>query len=548
MLDIDAGASIDEFIENYESTLPEGIPEDHGYKTLGWGVLDWGTIWLRQPDDHRFSASGEAKLRGQPWQYTDDQARYILWFYAVDDTGRFLYRHGYQERAKGVGKTPLVAAIGCTELLGPVKFSHWDEDGEPVGVPYRDALVQLAAVSEKQGEQTMKLIKAMLQRGPCEESFSLEIFATTIRSPGGAVLEMVTSSPRTREGARPTFVIMEETHNWVPAENGPEFAAVILRNLAKLSGRSMEVTNAPLPGEGSVAEASHAEAERVAAQGRLGGILFDSEYVRVEDIYDPEQAIPALKWIYRNSPWTNVYDVFELINRVDSRESQMRKFYFNELVKGHSGWLKKKDWFACQRPVKKLKKTDKIALGFKSGTRNGAGAVVACRLTDMALFLVGFWEQDLDLIGKANWEVPTTKVDGRVRKILSNYDVYYVCAEPTGWADVIGRWAADHEDDGITVQERWQTSKAIWARQIEQFESAVQDQRLCYDDQPDLTRHILNCHIQESAQGDLIRKRTPDSKEYIAAAQAAVLAVEAAVCAIEDGALKEGIAGDLWSY
>lgn len=535
-------------ILTYESTLPPGIPEDHGYKTLGWGVLDWGTLWLRQPDDHRYGANGVMKLRGEAWQYTDDQARYILWFYAVDSTGRFIYRHGYQERAKGVGKTPLVAAIGCTELLGPVRFSHWDENGEPVGVPYRDALVQLAAVSEKQGEQTMKLIKAMLQRGPCERHFGLEVFATIVRSPGGAVLEMVTSSPRTREGARPTFVIMEETHNWVPAENGIDFAAVILRNLSKLGGRSMEVTNAPLPGEGSVAEDSHAEAERIAATGELGGILFDSEYVRVEDIYDPAQALPALKWIYRNSPWTNIDDIFQLINRVGSRESQMRKFYFNELVTGHSGWLKKADWKRCATSPKKLKKTDKIALGFKSGTRNGAGALVACRLTDMALFLLGFWEQDLDLIGKAPWEVPTTKVDTRVRKILGNYDVYYFCAEPTGWADIIGRWAADTEDDGVTVQERWQSSKAIWVRMVEQFESGVKDQRIPHSDDPDLNRHILSCHIQETNAGDIIRKRTPDSKEYISAAQAAVLAVEAAVCAIEDGALKEGYSGDLWSY
>ncbi|MEU5259011.1 hypothetical protein [Amycolatopsis sp. NPDC021455] len=59
--------------------------------TLGWQVLGWTADWLQHGD-------------GRPWRYTDEQARLTLWWYAIDDTGRFLYREGVVQRLKGWGK------------------------------------------------------------------------------------------------------------------------------------------------------------------------------------------------------------------------------------------------------------------------------------------------------------------------------------------------------------------------------------------------------------------------------------------------------------
>lgn len=513
--------------------LPDGLPE----RTLGWGCLDWSSAFLSQPD---------GLSKGTIWEYTDDQARFILWYYALDEVGKFIYRRAYRERAKGVGKTPMVAAIACTELLGPVVFDGWDAGGNAVGRPHPNPLVQLAAVSESQADQTMVLINSMLANGPAESTYGLDIALSRVYTRSGGKLEKVTASPRSREGARPSFAVMEETHNWVPAENGPEFAAVLRRNLAKVGGRSIEVTNAPLPGENSVAEATHDEWERLVAEGMTHGVLFDTESIHVNDVKNREEAIPALKWIYRNSPWVDVERIFAEICDSNTRDSAARKYYFNEIVPNASGWLQHGRWKACEDPkTKPLKKTDKIALGFKGATRNGAAVVVACRLTDLALFVMDIWEKPK--LSDNTWEVPTNRVDNKVRKVLEKYEVYHMLCEPTGWADIIGRWAAEYDDD-IKIEELWQSSKAKFAKAVEQFESAVNDRRLKYHDQPDLTRHINNCHIDETPQGDLLRKRTIHSTDYINAAQAAVLALEAAVIAIENGALKGGNSGEVWSF
>lgn len=529
--------------------LPPGLPEDHGYQTLGWELLDWASTYLAQPDGIN---------KGTTWEYTDDQARFVLWFYALHpdtkwdnhagkfSTGGWLFRRAYRERAKGVGKTPMVGAMSCTELLAPVQFDGWDAYGRPVGRPHPNPLVQLAAVSESQADQTMVLINSMLANGAAEKEYGLDIALSRIYVPNGGKLEKVTASPRSREGARPTFVVLEETHNWVPAERGPEFAEVLRRNLGKLDGRSVEVTNAPLPGENSVAEASHREFKRLAEanDGYIGGVLFDSESIHVKDVKDPEEAIPALKWIYRNSPWVNVNRIFDEICDSNTRESSARKFYFNEIVIGESGWLKEEEIEQCRDPkLKPLRKTDRIALGFKGATRNGAAAVVAVRLRDQAVFLLKMWEKPER--ADRNWEVPAYEVDQFMRKQFEKRDVFFAYADPHQYQDIVGKWAADYDD---VVEEFWLTSKAKYAKAIEGFESAVRDKRVVWNDQANLERHILACHILETPQGDILRKETNDSKRYIAAAQAAVLAMEACKEAIERGGLAPDVDRTMYAW
>jgi hypothetical protein len=69
---------------------------------------------------------------GRPWRYTDEQARFILWWFAIDEHGRFVYRYGMLRRVKGWGKDPVGATLCATEFVGPCRFAGWDADGDPV--------------------------------------------------------------------------------------------------------------------------------------------------------------------------------------------------------------------------------------------------------------------------------------------------------------------------------------------------------------------------------------------------------------------------------
>lgn len=515
--------------------LSKGLPE----KTLGWEILNWGSAMLAQPDGLR---------KGHAWRYSPEQAKFIIWFYALDERGRFLYRNAVLERPKGWGKSPLLAAICCTELLGPVYFDGWDADGNPVGRQAPTPLVQIAAISDSQANNTMDLVREMLAEGEARnEYYGLDIMLAKVTAPGGRKLEKVTASPRGREGNRATFSVMDETHLWVPAEKGPELYEAIARNLAKMNCRWVETTNAPVPGEGSVAEISHEAYDKMMAGESFDqGLLFDTREVYVEDIYDPETAIPALRRVYGDAGhpetgWINLDRIWAEINDPRTKEHVARRFYFNQRVSGHTTWLRPSEWLACRDSKLKLKKTDKIALGFKVRPRQGGAVLVACRLTDGALFNLSGknWEKPEGSL--VSWEVSTVAVDRRIRKVIEDYEVVKFLADPQSWQDIIGRWSIDfgkNNQDKPLVVEFWSNNRTKMSKAVEQFETAVTGQRISWNDEQ-ISRHVLSCHTEEVPQGYVIRPETKYSNRYIIGAQAAVLALEAAVLAIEEGALKE---------
>ena len=91
-------------------------------KTLGWQIAAWCADFL-------------TAFKGGPWKFTLEQLRFILWWYAVDDNGEFIYRTGVLQRLKGWGKDPLLAVICLVEFAGPSRVVGWDEDGNPIGGP-----------------------------------------------------------------------------------------------------------------------------------------------------------------------------------------------------------------------------------------------------------------------------------------------------------------------------------------------------------------------------------------------------------------------------
>lgn len=59
-------------------------------RTLGWQVIAWIETWVND------GAGGRFKL-------TPEQRRFLLWWYALDERGRFTFRKGILQRLKGWG-------------------------------------------------------------------------------------------------------------------------------------------------------------------------------------------------------------------------------------------------------------------------------------------------------------------------------------------------------------------------------------------------------------------------------------------------------------
>jgi hypothetical protein len=137
-----------------------------------------------------------------PFKATAEQARFILWWFAIDERGEFVYRTGVMQRLKGHGKDPLAAALSLVELCGPSRFSHFDESGSPVGTRCRNALVMVSAVNQEQTSNTADMFP-VLMTPQFRSEFGIDAGIELIRAFGGtSKLKAVTSSPRALEGAR----------------------------------------------------------------------------------------------------------------------------------------------------------------------------------------------------------------------------------------------------------------------------------------------------------------------------------------------------------
>ncbi len=500
--------------------LPVGMPSEYGIATLGWGVLAWAETYLAQPD---------GPVAGDPWKWTDSQARVIAWWYAVDRAGAWLFRRGQIVLPKGAGKSPLAAALACCELAAEILFDGFDAAGEAVGRPHPSPHVQLAAVSQDQTDNTHALVLAMLREGEAALAIpGLDIGLTRVRTRAGK-LEPVTASATSREGQRLTAAVLDEPHLWLPNNGGKRLAATIRRNLGKTNGRSLETTNTWVPGEESVAERTGEDAERALARGGLGGILRYHPQATVADLADEAEVRAALERLYADAPWVNIDRVVEEIYDTSTDPADARRYYLNEVATAEDALIAAHEWDAC-RTDDALNDGDTIVLGFDGALRDDATALVACRITDRMFVPVGIWERPKGPAGRG-WEVDRPAVDAAVRDAFARYRVVGMFADVEHWESYIDAWGETFREQVLVrasarhpiawdMRARLQHSTLANERLVQ----AVRDRAVRHDGNIDLRRHALNARRRPNRWGISFGKDRRGSRRKVDGWAAALLA------------------------
>jgi len=515
--------------EPQTGNLPQGVP--HPTRSLGYQILRWCEKYIVQPDGEN---------AGQPWRFTPEQKRFILWAYAIDEKGRWLYQNVSLRRSKGWGKTPLLAALAIIEFIGPCRFGGWDEHGRPIGVPVQLPLVQIAAVSLEQTANTRDMIRGMLSESPAEAEYGLEVGKERIQFRDGRPgrIEPVASSSRGLEGARPTFVICDETHHWVASNGGVYVFETLQRNVDKTmrsGSRLMQTTNAYNPNEDSVAQRTH--------EAFLAGrkkLLYDCrEGAPVEDLTDREAVLAALRDAYGDSYWAPVEGLVDLATDPLTPPSVFWRFYLNQIAESADNFIPKTVWDELRRDDDPIKPGDQIAIGFDGSLRSDSTAIVGCRLRDGKLFLIHLQEHD----GSDDWQVNAYLVDKAMRQAVETYRVEWINCDPSYWQNTVGQWALDFREndrDGRDIVFEFPPQRlARMAAAVERFHTAVVlGDSICHDGDKKLAQQICNAVTYEAPQGILIRKESKTSKKWIDACIAAILAYDARAEAIEDGRMK----------
>jgi phage terminase large subunit-like protein len=487
-------------------------------RTLGWDVLEWCGVWLQHPD-------------GSPWRFTGEQARFILWWYAIDETGRFLFRDAVLQRMKGWGKDPLAAALMMAELVGPVRFGGWRDDGEPVAVDVGDAWVQTAAVSLDQTKNTMRLLPSLVSRD-ARYFYRIQIGKETVYAlDDSRFLQAVTRSPASLEGARATFVVLNETHLWQSNNDGHEMAAVIARNAAKVVGggaRTLRITNAYTPGEDSVAERDR-EAWEAVQSGRAVdvGLLYDSLEAPPLAPLTADAAAEVCMAVRGDSWWLDAERLVAEVLDVRNPPSQSRRWWYNQIVAAEDSWVSRQQWDACAAPdAPPVEDGQTITMGFDGGRTDDWTALVGCRVDDGLLFTIGLWNPE-----KYGGEIPRDEIDGTIQLAMERYDVVGFFADVHPWESYVDRWTEQYGHSMVAkVSERSPIGWDMRARKketveaVERMEAAIVDREVKHTADPVASSHVYNARRRVTGFGVTIQKDHRESARKIDWAMAAVLA------------------------
>jgi phage terminase large subunit-like protein len=148
-----------------------------------------------------------------------------------------------------------------------VRFSHWDEDGQPVGRAVTSPLIKCLATEEGQAGNTFKTIAYIASEWGKEHR--PEVYAgasgarqyqsaTAIYLPHGGEIRACTAGSASKDGGLESHVVVDETHLFV-LSRAAEHVRHVSRNLGKRYDADPwlhQTSTAYKPGEQSVFEAT----------------------------------------------------------------------------------------------------------------------------------------------------------------------------------------------------------------------------------------------------------------------------------------------------
>ncbi|HLU95319.1 MAG TPA: hypothetical protein VKZ89_00610 [Thermobifida alba] len=478
-------------------------------------------------------------------QLTDEQAGRVIEYYRLDPvTGRRLIRRAAIRRPKGAGKSPEGAYCGYAELVGPVCFGGWSDDGQPIGVPHVEPWIQFAAVSEDQTDNVVVwLFDTLSSRPDTLREHGIDLGRTRIYLHGRpGRLEPVTAAAGSREGQRVTFAVLDQSESWTKENGGHKLADTLRRNTAKMGGWSLELQNAPMLGDGSVADRTGKASDRKAA-----GVYFDTREppgVDRIDMSDPEQLRPALEFAYGESTrWVDIDRLIEEILDPDTDPADAKRYYLNTAAPSSDWAFDRERWVELGGTGLVPVDDSVIVAGFDGARFDDSTAIVCAEVATGNVWLHAAWEKP-DGAGD-DWEVDENEVDQAVEEMFARWRVWRFYCDPPYWESSVASWEAKYRgSDRKQAVVPWWTNR--W-RQVgyacRSLASAIRGgliHRQIDEGDDVLLRHVrnavrrpVNARDEDGKQLWSITKPAPGRK--IDAAMALVLAWEARNDAIASG-------------
>lgn len=445
---------------------------------------------------------GPGSLKGQQARLDDEKRAAIFRAYEVFPKGHPMEGRRRFKRAalswrKGTAKTEWAAWIAYAELHpeGPVRFDGWDANGNPVGRPVNDPYIPMVAYTEEQVEElAYGALYVVVTEGPDADLFDAGLdriirLDQRGRADGRAV--PLAGSPNARDGARTTFQHFDETHRLVL----PKLLSAHETMLGNLPKRplddpwSLETTTAGEPGQGSVAEKTHSEAEMI-ARGDIAEpdlFYFHREAGAHHDLSTLEGRVEAVREAtgpageYAPGQFR---DIARQWDRPGADKAYLERVWTNRWVRSSSQAFDPKRWDELARLGEKIPSGELVVAGFDGARFRDATAIVVTDVVTGLQNLWGLWERPAEV---EQWEVPEEEVSESVAEMMRSFEVWRFYCDPPHWTETVGAWATKYPDK---VQEWWTNRRRPMALAVRAYREAMDSGAVSHDGDPDMARHV----------------------------------------------------------
>lgn len=497
---------------------------------------------------------GPGDLRGEPARLDAEKRALITRMYEVYPAGhpqacRRRFRRCAISVRKGWAKTELAAWLAAVELHrdGPVRCDGFDARGNPVGVGVVDPYIPCVAVTEEQSDELVYgALRVILGYSSLAGDFDIGI-ERIMRAGGDGKAVSLATTPDARDGARTTFEVCDETHRWILPRM--EMAhRVMLANLPKrklAQAWMLEITTAPAPGGGSVAEATMDYARQV-ADGKISDskLFFFHRQAGDEHDLETDEGVRAavLEASGPVAQWSDIEGIIEQWKDPTADRSYLERVWLNRLVISSEKAFDVERWKELAKPDYVVPDGAKIVLGFDGARYHDSTGLVGTDIATGFQWVIGVWECPHQQ--ETKWEVPEADVDAAVRAAFARWDVWRLYADPPYWDGHVSKWAGEFGEKRVV--EWWTNRYKAMAYALRAYQNAMIAGEVSHGGDAALARHIGNAYRRDTRLRDeegkalwVIQKQRSDSVHKIDLAMAGCLAWECRNDALAAGVVAE---------
>lgn len=499
---------------------------------------------------------GPGDVQGTPVEVDDEMFDFIVECYRLNpETGHREYDEAVLSRAKGRAKSEIAGFIVVWEAYGEARFSHWDDDGQPVGKRVVSPLIKCMATEESQAGNTFENVAFIVDWG---KEHRPDIYAgsagvrqvqaaTAIYLPDGGEIRATTSGAASKDGGKETFAVADETHLYVLKELKRMFETVS-RNLSKRKAAEpwmLQTSTAYRPGEMSVFEDTLTAWRKKELSAR---VYVDHREAKGKiDIKNHDHTIKQLIFVYGASvAWQDMERKWRDMNdpRKCPDDETAARYYLNRPLSSQDAWIpvaiiERQDVTAALeagdetvRPDPVVAAGESIALGFDGSLNDDSTVLIGSRMTDGFIFPIHIWSKPTGPAGNW-WEVPRSDVIATIREAFGRYTVSRMYADPHEWRTDIDDLSEEFGEDRVIP---WATSRFVpMAAALDRLHVDLKTGQVWHSGDPEFMEHFRNAYVNKRGIHRLVRKENPNSDRKIDSVVGASLAYEARADAIKAG-------------